>query len=208
MTDRRALSRWWPPALLLVALPIAAGVTVVSAANLSPTPVALEESVAQESAADKPVSLIAAPALSSDVDPATYIQQIQVILPPPPPPATGGGSGGIALNYADAAAFCAGLNEQRALNGLATLGSCSATRARQAHANATAAAFEIWHQGDNIVGYSWSHASLIEGFMNSPGHRDQILTPSYTGAYVACAWSPDPPDGYADHIFCTADFYS
>ena len=208
--DRNRRPRWWPPLVLLALVPLIAGVSLANAAQLMPPPVALKSTGVEYTAPDVPVGIIAAPTLSAEPDPTTYIQQIEIILPPPPPPPTGRSSSTgvtVPLNRTDAAVFCAGLNDQRLANGLAALSSCYATTARQLHANATAASFSIWHQGDNIVGYSWSHSSLIDGFMNSQGHRDQILTPSYTGAYVACAWSPNPPAGYANHVFCTADFY-
>lgn len=150
---------------------------------------------------------ITAPVPTATPDPASFAQQIEIILPPPPPPPPPAPAG-ITLNRADAAQFCANINAQRQAYGLPALSRCYATAARQKHANAMAATFpiEIWHPGDdNIVGVAPSHGALIEAFMNSQGHKDQILYPPYTGARVACAWGKHP--GYVPLVYCTADFY-
>jgi hypothetical protein len=166
---------------------------------------------------------VVAPEPTVTPDPKSFAQKIEVILPPPPPPpaaksggrksggggggSSSGGGGGGGLNTADAGAFCANISAQRTAHGLPGLSACFATSARQAHANAMAATSppSIWHQGDNIVGVAPGHTALINAFMASDGHRAQILTPSYTGARVGCAWGQ--PAGYVPHLYCTADFY-
>lgn len=81
-------SRWWPPLLLLAVIPLMVGVSVANAAEMMPPAQGLKASAVQYVPRDVPVDVIAAPTLSAAPNPATYIQQIEVILPPPPP-ATG-----------------------------------------------------------------------------------------------------------------------
>jgi uncharacterized protein YkwD len=199
------MTRWWP-LLALVALLLA--FTATMANSLGP---GLMRPAAKDAYLDAPprldaVSAVVAPLPTSTPDPASFAPKIEIVLPPPSPPAKGGG--GVTLNKADAAEFCANINGQREANGVPALSKCFATSARQEHANAMAATspVAIWHQGDNIVGVAPSQAQLIAAFMDSPPHQEQILTASYTGARVGCAWGQ--ASGMSKpHIYCTADFY-
>jgi len=200
-----ARTQWWPVAAL-AALLIAFATTMVTIPGVLPAAHDAKAAYLQATPRLEGLDAITAPEPTVIPDPASFAQKIDIILPPPPPPPVAK-SGGIALNRADAAAFCANINSQRVANGRPALASCYATSARQQHANAMAATNppNIWHQGDNIVGVAPSHSKLIAAFMASQAHHDQILTASYTGAKVGCAWGQPP--GYVPLLYCTADFF-
>jgi hypothetical protein len=205
----RVHTPWWP-VVALATLLLAFAATMVTIPGVSPLGPDAKAAYLEATPRLEGLDVITAPQPTVTPDPTSFAQKIEIILPPPPPPAAkggGGGGGGGSLNRADAAAFCANINSQREANGIAALSSCYATAARQSHANAMAATNppSIWHQGDNIVGVAPSHAKLIAAFMASPGHNAQILTASYLGAKVGCAWGQPP--GYVPHLYCTADFY-
>jgi hypothetical protein len=208
---------WWPVAALSVLL-LAFVATMVNVPGVSPLRPDAKAAYLEATPRLEGMDAITAPEPTVTPDPKSFAQKIEVILPPPPPPAakgggrkggvaSSGGGGGGALNTADAGAFCANINNQRQANGLSALSSCYATSARQSHANSMAATNppSIWHQGDNIVGVAPGHTALINAFMNSAGHKAQILTASYTGAKVGCAWGQPP--GFVPLLYCTADFF-
>lgn len=203
---------WWPVAALSVLL-LAFVATMVNVPGVSPLRPDAKAAYLEATPRLEGMDAITAPEPTVTPDPTSFAQKIDIILPPPPPPpatkrGSGGGGGGVALNKADAGAFCANINSQRQANGLSALSSCYATSTRQSHANAMAAAspVQIWHSGDNIVGVAASHAKLIAAFMASQGHKDQILTASYSGAKVGCAWG-QASNVTVPHVYCTADFF-
>jgi len=50
--------------------------------------------------------------------------------------------------------------------------------------------------GENCAEGYYSAASLVEGWLNSPGHRENILDPSFRRTGIGCE------DNYATQIFC------
>ena len=50
--------------------------------------------------------------------------------------------------------------------------------------------------GENIAAGQDSSASVMDSWMNSKGHRDNILGSDYTNGAVACIYVPDSPYGY------------
>lgn len=107
---------------------------------------------------------------------------------PPPPRRTGGGSGG---SGGGGSAVLTHTNAARAANGLPGLGwngtlasrSCSwaahlaAVNGDLAHSG-NGGGFSGW--GENVAYGYGSAAAVVDGWMNSPGHRANILKPQYT----------------------------
>ncbi len=50
--------------------------------------------------------------------------------------------------------------------------------------------------GENIAAGFFSADAVMEGWMNSPGHRDNILTPEFGRMGIACYADPSAPYGY------------
>ncbi|MDE7366661.1 MAG: Ig-like domain-containing protein [Lachnospiraceae bacterium] len=50
--------------------------------------------------------------------------------------------------------------------------------------------------GENIAGGQWSAESAMNAWMNSEGHRANILNGSFTQIGIACYYDPDSPYGY------------
>lgn len=50
--------------------------------------------------------------------------------------------------------------------------------------------------GENIAGGQWSAESVMNAWMNSEGHRANILDGSFTQIGIACYYDPDSPYGY------------
>lgn len=50
--------------------------------------------------------------------------------------------------------------------------------------------------GENIAAGQWSAESVMESWMNSPGHRANILTPEFTEIGIACYYDPNTLYGY------------
>jgi len=78
--------------------------------------------------------------------------------------------------------------------------------------------------GENLVARAWSHATeftpqgmaevQVEGLMNSPGHRENILEEEYSRIGVGCSYGVMTHDGYTPgysntgtYFMCTQVFY-
>ena len=48
---------------------------------------------------------------------------------------------------------------------------------------------ETHQYGENLAKNFKSTTNLINGWMNSPGHRDNLLNPEYTRGVMACYYS-------------------
>ena len=124
------------------------------------------------------------------------------------------------------------VNQERADAGLDSLDIDSQLdRAANLHTDEMVQADRMSHQlpgeaslGDRVsdTGYDWTKLgenvaagyttpeAVMEGWMNSPGHRDNILNPEFTSLGVGYKNAPDDIDGDTDvywtQVFASDDF--
>jgi uncharacterized protein YkwD len=55
---------------------------------------------------------------------------------------------------------------------------------------------QIWGEGENIAAGQSTAAGVMNSWMNSPGHRANILDDSYTGIGIACYYDANTPYKY------------
>ena len=58
------------------------------------------------------------------------------------------------------------------------------------------AGVSYWGAGENIAAGQWSPESVMNSWMNSPGHRANILDGSFTQIGIACYYDPNSSYGY------------
>lgn len=84
-----------------------------------------------------------------------------------------------------------------------------------AHAQAMAEAHSVWDgDGSNISGSDTSITKVVNAFMASPSHRNQIVGDgSAAASYAGCVWwkrtyqtAADQPIVVRDRVFCAAQF--
>ena len=80
-------------------------------------------------------------------------------------------------------------NEQAALNRLSHTGRFGDAGQRIAGQRVTRQDYRWSAWGDNVASAAPDAASVLTGWMNSPGHRATILNPSYTDIGVGLAYS-------------------
>ena len=195
---------------------------ILALAGCTPVPLESPSPESSSQATDLPVAAVTAPpSASGDDAPAPQIS-VQITTEPPKP-ADDGGSGtsvrvesSVSQSSADYASKLVSLaNGARADAGLGKLSrnSCAAKAARARAARALAKS-HLEHEalpdcgtgwaGENLARHHGSPKDMHDAWMASPGHRENILRPEFTGIGVGCvAYSrkdPQRPATSADDV--------